>query len=331
MKKQFKDILEILRTAIAAETKAFIDYYSASKNVSMPELKGLLLSLAEEERKHKIILLNEYNIIKEQGYSRTKDISAIKKHEFRYKIPRYYRLKSLQTVPEIELSGITLPTEIIGGDYLDSFLIEDDKKGIKALGIILFDAMGHGLSATYIKSHTKKVFHELRESFSKGNKNIKIFCPSNVADKINRSIADKCERNASFVTMFYCLIDLNKKELYYTSAGHEPPIYISKSEDSSGLLGTTQLLLGFDKSFKYAENKIKINSGDLLVLFTDGIIEATDSKGNMLGKNILIKALSKYKDKSSSVILDKILCTLNNYIGKKFLNDELSLLVAKIK
>ncbi len=331
MKKEIKEILKILRDAIDAETKAFIGYYNASKRVSIPELKGILLSLAEEERKHKILLLNEYNTLKEQGYSRIKDKPVLKKHEIRYKIPQDYRLKKLETLSEIDLSGISLPTEIIGGDYLDSFSIIDESKGINVLGIILFDAMGHGISATYIKSQTREIFQKLREDYYKKNKSIDIFCPSNVVTEINKSIADKCQKDSSFVTMFCCLIDMNKKELLYTSAGHEPPIYISKDKDNSELFGTTQLLLGFEKTFTYEEVKIKINKGDIVVLFTDGIVEAHNEKGKMLERKKIIDTVLEHNNRPSSVILDSMLHTLNNHIGNKFLDDEMSLLIAKIK
>ena len=327
MQKNIKEILEILRYALKAETKAFTDYYNGSKKVDIPEIKGILLYLAEEERKHRILLLNEYNNLKNYGLNEIKGIQ--KKHEIRFKIPKNYTLKTLQTIPEIDISGVSLPTEIVGGDYLDTFSIKDDKKGICKLGIILYDAMGHGLSATHTKSITRAIFQKFREDFYNKSKNIKIFNPYKIVTEINREITRKCQKAGSFVTLFYCVIDPEKGEITYTSAGHEPPIYIGTNTDSVEQLATTQLLLGFDENIKYTENKIKINSGDIFVLFTDGIIEAVDSNGNMFGREKIVKTLMKNRNKSSSQILDKIIESLKNHIGKKFVYDEISLLVVK--
>jgi len=328
MQKNIKEILEILRYAIKEETEAFMDYYNGSKKVDIPEIKGILLYLAEEERKHKILLLNEYNNLKNYGLNDIKVISKIKKHEIRFRIPTNYILKTLQTIPEIDISGIALPTEIVGGDYLDTFSIKDEKKGICKLGIILYDAMGHGLSATYIKSVTRAIFQKFREDFY-NNKNIKIFNPYKIVTEINREITRKCQKEGSFVTLFYCVIDSENRELSYTSAGHEPPIYIRKNIDSVEQLATTQLLLGFDENIKYTENKIKINAGDIFVLFTDGIIEAKDSNGNMFGREKIVKMVMNHRNKSSSQILHKIIESLKNHIGNRFVYDEISLLVVK--
>ncbi|NVM01829.1 MAG: SpoIIE family protein phosphatase, partial [Candidatus Helarchaeota archaeon] len=229
MQKNIEEILKILRYAIKQETNAFMGYYTASKNVGAQELKGTLLYLAEEERKHKIILLKEYNnLLKVYGLNNTKRIPKIKEYEIRYRISKNYKPKSLQIIPEIDLSGVSFPMEIVGGDYLDTFPIRDDEKGINRLGIILYDAMGHGLPATYIKSITRSIFQKLGEDFY-NNKNVKIFKPSKIVTEINRVITKKCQHEGFFVTLFYCVIDPEKGKLSYTSAGHEPPIYISKN------------------------------------------------------------------------------------------------------
>lgn len=322
MKKDISNILNILKDAIKAEQNAYLDYVNASKMINIPELKGILIYLAEEERKHRILLLREYNILK-------KGINEIVKHKIKFKIPKNYNSRTLQTIPGIDVQGISLPMEIIGGDYFDTFSIIDEKKELSKLGIILYDAMGHGLSATYIKSITRKIFHELREYYFLKNA-FKVFNPSYVVTEINKVIAKECIKKGAFVTLFYCIIDPKKGELIYTSAGHEPPILISKNIDIVEQMTTTQLLLGFDENTRYEESKIRINPDDIFVLFSDGIIEAEDSNGTMFGRENIIEAVLKNRNNTPSEILDAIVESFKNHIGRKFVHDEISLFVAKI-
>ncbi len=321
-KEKVINILSILRNAIKAEQNAFMDYINGANKIDIPELKGILLYLAEEERKHKIILIQEYNTMK-------KRIGKIKTNEIRFKIPKNYPFKRLQTISGIDLSGISMPTAIIGGDYFDTFLIKDEEQGIDRLGIIFYDAMGHGLPATYIKSITRELFQKRMERFYK-KKDINTISPSHIVTEINKLISKECQKKDAFVTLFYCIIDPAKKELIYTSAGHEPPIYIMQNGKIIEETSITQLLLGFDENFIYKENKTNINPEDVFVLFSDGIIEAKDSEKNMFGREKIINTVLKNRKKSSSIILKKTINYLKEHTGKKFINDEISILVAKI-
>ena len=323
------EILEVLKFAIREEQKAFMTYFKASKQVEAPELKGILNNLSEEERKHKIILLNEYNYVKKYGLNKDKKSGKVKTTEIKFRLSKNYNLKSLQSISEVDLAGISLPTEIIGGDYLDTFPIKG--KGIveDKLGVILYDTMGHGLSATYIKSVTRRVFQDFREKLQKGRKNA-TFNPSDIVSTINNKIADKCQKIGAFITLFYCVIDPVEKALTYTTAGHEPPVYFNKETGEVEQLLSTQIIAGFDDNYKYEESVIKFNPGDILVLFTDGITEANNNKDEMFGSNRIPEIVKKHNKKSSSLILDKIMEALRDYVGRKFIRDEVSLFVAKL-
>ena len=125
MKKDTEEIIKIFKYAIKAETDAFTAYYEGSKRVKVPELRGILIYLAEEERKHRLLLLNEYNKIKSYEKTSLKKPTETKKDITKYRIPKSYLHKALRPFPNIDTAGISLPMEIVSGDYLDTFSIMD--------------------------------------------------------------------------------------------------------------------------------------------------------------------------------------------------------------
>ncbi|MFC1557831.1 SpoIIE family protein phosphatase [candidate division KSB1 bacterium] len=331
MEKEIDKIINIFKYAIKAEIAAFTGYYEGSKRVNIPEVKGILLYLAEEERKHKTLLLDEYFKITNYGKASSKKATKAKKEINKYKIPKKYSFKNLKTLSGIDTAGITLPMEIVSGDYLDTFTIADANGENQKLVFILFDTMGHGLSATYIKSTTRAAFQSYAEKLRNTRKGGFTISPAYIVSEINKQIAKKCLKHGSFVTLFLGVIDLIKNELVYTSAGHEPPICICDITDSVDELLRTQLILGFDESTRYKENKIVINPDNTFVLFSDGIPEATNSNDEMFGRKKIIDTILKYKKSSSTEILNQIILKLKEHIGRKYIYDDISLLVLKIK
>lgn len=321
---KLKAMLEVLKGGVKREAASFRYYYNASIKSEIPEAKSLLMYLAEEERKHKILLLKEYQTFR-QMLSKKGGILT-KESEFKYRLPKDYTFKRLRTVRGIDIAGISLPIETISGDFLDSFpLVQSENK--RFLAFILYDVMGHGLSASNIKSVTRAIFQKSRLS---SRAEVELFNPRKVMNELNQNIFKECQKVGCFVTVFYCLVDLFKQEISYSSAGHEPPVLLSPGSRNIRYLSETELLAGIDRDIVYTENRVKIHSGDTLVIFTDGIIEAVNSKEKRFGRNRLVRSVVKNIKKSSDEIIKQLLDDLRKFIGKKMLIDDLSIAVIKI-
>lgn len=158
--KDLTPLLKILRTATKREVEAFNYYRMASKASPLEETRALLIQLAEEERRHKLVLLQE--ILTLRRFAQEGKRSSISSEEVNYPLPEDLPLQRSTPIPEMEIVSLSLPGRFMGGDYFRSFPWEG-KDGENALGIMLFDVMGHGLKATNLKAKVTEEIGHLSE------------------------------------------------------------------------------------------------------------------------------------------------------------------------
>jgi sigma-B regulation protein RsbU (phosphoserine phosphatase) len=319
-----KEFFDILTEAIRRETEAFNYYYQASEKSPSPDTKSLLIQLAEEERRHRIILVREFQNLKRLLFSpKEKDI-FLEKDRVSYHIPDEPVFKRAQTIKKVDLAVISLPTEFMGGDYFDSFPIDENK-----LGLLIFDVMGHGLEATELKAKVKASLGKLKELYLEKGRGLELLSSASVVTQLNQKLTEECLRLSSFVSLFYSVLDFSKNRLIYSSAGQEPPMLFGKQELHQ--LIEADLLVGIDKDKIYSENIMEIHTGDILLLFTDGIVETLNSKDKEFSRKNLIQVVEENRNLSSSEIVQKLLGSLKDFLKGAPLIDEFTLALAKIK
>lgn len=320
-KKQF---LDILIGAIRRETEAFNYYYGASEKSPSTESKSLLIQLAEEERRHRVILVREFqNLAKLMSPGQKKD-TFLEEDKVSYRVPDQPVFKRAQSIKGVDLAVISLPTELVGGDYLDSFPIDENR-----LGLLIFDVMGHGMQATDLKAKVRAALGRLKELYLEKAAGFELLSPAKVVTQLNRKLTEECWKLSSFVSLFYAVLDLSRDRLIYSSAGHEPPILLGKQTLHQLIEG--DLLMGIDKERLYGENPVEIHPGDILLMFTDGIVETLNSKDEEFSRRNLVDVVEKHRGLSSSEIVQKLLGSVKDFLKEAPLTDEFTLALAKIK
>jgi sigma-B regulation protein RsbU (phosphoserine phosphatase) len=320
-KKQFSDILI---EAIRRETEAFNYYFTASEKSPSVDTKSLLIQLAEEERRHRIILVRELQNLNRLLSPDKKEETFLEKDRVSYQIPEEPILKRAQSIKEVDLAVISLPTEFIGGDYFDSFPIDERK-----LGLLIFDVMGHGIEAMQLKAKVKTSLGRLKELYLEKRASFEPLSPALVVTQLNQKLTEECRKLSSFVSLFYAILDLSKNRLIYSSAGHEPPMLLGKKELHQ--LIEADLLMGIDKEKIYSENTIEIHPRDVLLMFTDGIVETLNSQDQEFSRKNLVRVVEENKNFSSSEMVQKLLSSLKDFLNGAPLIDEFTLALAKIK
>lgn len=232
-------------------------------------------------------------------------------------------LKSI--IPEHEYSfhnydlfGVTIPAEIVGGDFFDYLKIGEDED---RLGIVVGDAASKGMAAAaeamYISGAVRMA----------ANFQIKISPLMRMTNElINKIFADD-----KFISLFYCELSNDKKGLsLYANAGHNPPIFVSADSKKITHLNPTGPLLGPAPNSKYETDSINFNSGDVLVIYTDGIVEAADSEFEFYEEDRLEKVILKNIDKSPKEIALAILDDVNRFsTPKSKYQDDKTLVIIK--
>ncbi len=227
-------------------------------------------------------------------------------------------------LPEHELSfngyqlfGVTVPAKVMSGDYFDYLMFgsESDR-----LGIVVGDAASKGLSAA---AEAMYITGAIRMAV---NFEIKISALLNRLNKIISQIFD----DDRFTTLFYGEISNDEKGLFlYGNAGHNPPIFYSHEKKQIEYLNTTGPLLGPAPNSKYKTDSINISVGDVLVIYSDGIVEAADTNFDFYEEDKLEKVITENNHLSPKELAYKILDDVNQFSRFGKYTDDKTLVVIK--
>ena len=320
-------IMSALNQAMRRESAAFNFYIKAASKAPYKETVSLFLQLAEEERKHKTYIKKELDRIQALIDSKSKDGKGVE-NDFSFHIPKFPDLKRIQPLPIIDMILVSLPTELLSGDHLDTFIIEN-KESSPSLGLFLHDVMGHGPEAANLSSLVKQFMGEVLETWHTDPNNINLLKPDTLMTQLNKNLTSECQANMKFITALFGVINYMDKMFSYASAGHEPPILI-KSDGSYHHLDITELLIGADEGIQYSTIEVPIDTGDVLILYSDGITEITNKQEEMFERERIVEAAAGVVDTSAKEIVNKIFQALRNHVGDQPVKDDFSLAVLKI-
>src|SRR3989441_6793325 len=174
-----------------------------------------------------------------------------------------------------DISAYNFPTEEVSGDYYDWVRIYDDQ-----IGIVIADVSGKGVPAALLMAFLRA---SLRAATHIG------YSPHISMAKVNYLLWESIERN-QFITAFYGILDVTNKTLTYTNAGHNPPIMLDK-DGNYRFIEKGSLPLGMFRDTRYHEYYLTTEPGEILVLYTDGLTEAHNARGEEFGRDRLAEAV----------------------------------------
>lgn len=221
--------------------------------------------------------------------------------------------KASPVVVGYDIAGKSIPAEEMGGDYFD-FLPLDEKR----LAISLGDVSGKGLSAALLMAHAQATVRGQAMLHPSATD-----CLRHANPLLHKSTAaDK------FITLFYGVLDFVSHRLCFCNAGHTPP-FLYSGEGVPRRLQTGGLMLGVQATFPYEEESISLEIDDLLVIFSDGITEATNEQGEQFGEDRLASVIRGHRSESASDIVQAIFKAAHSYAGKMQQADDMTLVVLK--
>jgi sigma-B regulation protein RsbU (phosphoserine phosphatase) len=154
-----------------------------------------------------------------------------------------------------------------------------------------------------------------------------------IVECVNQQVAESV-MDASYITFFYAEFDEQRSTLRYTNAGHNPPLLVRADEKGSGRvekLDRGGTVLGLFCDVEYEEGELQLESGDALVAFTDGLVEARNPSGEEFGEERLIQTLLRCARLSAAQIEDQILRTVEDWTAEAEQEDDLTLVILKVR
>lgn len=220
-----------------------------------------------------------------------------------------------RTLPEMEsvqVEAHTEPAQIVGGDYFDFFQTAHEGQGF-----VIADVMGKGIAAGMLVASLQTSIRILGPNHS---------LPHTLAHKLNELFIYN-PKTISFISMFFLTLNEKAGILHYCNAGHNPPLLWKAASEEFHWLKPTGPAIGLTQKGKFSSEEMAFSSGDLLLLYTDGYIEAQNPEGEEYGK----ARLANYLENNAHLTANAFLRGLDQqvkYFSTEF-QDDATLLVIK--
>ncbi|MCB1189054.1 MAG: SpoIIE family protein phosphatase [Leptospiraceae bacterium] len=217
-------------------------------------------------------------------------------------------------IKDLDVYAKLYPSNFVSGDFYDYTVYNE-----KEIGFMIGDVSGKGLPASIFMALARKALKIHSEDSIQ---------PSIIFEKSNRNIFSD-SKNGMFATAFFLLLDKQKQTFTYTSAGHNPQIFIRRKKGEMILLYSLGKPLGILANATYKEETFKYEKGDVIVLYTDGIIEAENAKRELFGEERLYSLVMEKINLNAKEIANTIMDDLNTFTHHN-LDDDLTLLIIKL-
>ena len=193
-------------------------------------------------------------------------------------------------IPGLDIAATYIPCFDVGGDFF-SF----HKLGKNSIAVAIADVMGKGIPAAIMMSS----FRGALKAFADAIGDFQVYCENRdmadcgkeIVNRINRMACDEC-RDGEFITLFDAAIDVEDMTLTYCNCGHEPTVLIRDGQVTD--LEKGGLVLGVDPEAEYEVGTVKLQEGDCLLFYTDGLIDAANFDGELWGKERMLEAAIKF-------------------------------------
>lgn len=226
-------------------------------------------------------------------------------------------------VPGLELYGVCKPASAVSGDYYD-FL----RLGGGRVGLVLGDVCGKGISAALLMAAIRSALHaQFYDGYSvPGSTDALPISAAEVVARLNRHVFESSSVE-KYATFFFAVYDDRTRKLTYTNAGHWPPVLFRRGTIEHLKTGGTAV--GLFSPMTYEQAEIQLEPDDLLLAFTDGIIEPENSYGEEFGEARVLEITRRALSSPVEILVEEICRNVTEWTGSLELQDDMTIVVAR--
>jgi sigma-B regulation protein RsbU (phosphoserine phosphatase) len=216
--------------------------------------------------------------------------------------------------PGLEIAASCIAAEAIGGDFYGFIEMPDG-----SMGVAMADVSGHGVGAALYMAAAKGALQaEAR----------RVFSPGDLLRRVNEALTDDFSRSDVFATTFFARFYPGGSRFSFSSGGHNPALLI-RANGNVERLGPAGPALGVLPAVNYEEDIRRFAEGDLLIVYTDGLVEARDPQQRFYGIDRLARVAVQCRRDNAVRIKARLLADLDDHCGTQLQRDDVTLLVVR--
>ena len=218
---------------------------------------------------------------------------------------------------DLDVAGLCIPAENVGGDYYD-FFVDDDGR----LTVVIADVAGHSIGSALMMAMGRAI---LRREVGEGKS------PGQILYATNEALLDDLVHAGLFITVFCARFDPARTTLSYASGGHNPPLIQRAAGGPTEELDAEGMPFGFLGGVEYEEHTVSFGAGDTALLYTDGAVEARDATGEQFGEDRLSSLLRVAPGVSASELAGTIHAAVRSHVNDAPPQDDVTLVVLRAR
>lgn len=309
-------------------TISFVMNYLAGRSILLPvkEMKRVVDKVEEGDFHQKVGVVSNDELGDLGDGMNEMTAGLIERDQMRHSL---YLAKEVQQallprenpkIKGLDIASASVYCDETGGDYFDFFISEQPDGG--RISIVVGDVSGHGISAALLMTTARAFFRQ------------RTVLPgriSAVVSDVNRLLVNDVADSGSFMTLFFLNIDRLNRRINWVRAGHDPAVFYDPQTGSVEELHGTGMALGIDGNQSYEQyTREDLAPGQIILMGTDGIWEAQNSRGEMFGKDTIYRIIREYSDTDAKGLLTACQYALDKFRDGTRPEDDVTLVVIKV-
>lgn len=224
--------------------------------------------------------------------------------------------KRLPELPEVGFGSFFNSTKGVCGDYYDVILARRDR-----IALIIADVAGKGIQSSMVMIMLRSILHLVTNTTKTAG---------TILDWVNKGITGKIDMD-HYATLSFVSYSPSDHVLEYASAGHQPMLLWHADTSTIETIRQKTDPIGVERSSVYADLKLTVQNGDIIILFTDGLIESLNQEGRQYGIENLSKVISENNSMTAKELATEVKHNLQAFTGSASIHDDQTLVIMKIK
>jgi PAS domain S-box-containing protein len=216
---------------------------------------------------------------------------------------------------DFEVTGFCLPADKVGGDYFDYFYRHESQ-----LDIVIADVSGHSIGPALFMVETRSAIRAQTNLLA---------TPAETLGVLNSFLFSDLDQTDYFITLFYLQFDIYTQQVRYANAGHPPPLLLNRNLSAFKELDAEGLVLGIRKNVIFETKTAILEQGDLILFYTDGLIEAENADNEFFGLERVKTVLLQNAHESPQHIINALKAALHHFCLTSIFADDITLMVFK--